>query len=158
MLVERDTTPLAIFHVHPPHLILHAPLLQMLSTIRTLVRRSGETIRSRFIIRRSLAHLDFLIIADHPLLLALGGVAVQLLFISIFGTLRLVLRGCWELLVGSRGSWGLGARDVVVGGVLVVVLRATTHCIAVALLAEMVSVIVSGMSDLDNCRRKELTR
>lgn len=113
----------------------------MAPTIRALVRRAEGTVRRSLIIRRRLAHLDLLVIPNHPLL-APGNLAIQLLFISVFRGLWwwLVLRWRW---VDSRRSRRLGAGEIVVGWIFVMVLRAATH----ALFAE-VRAMVGDVSEM----------
>jgi hypothetical protein len=99
------------------------------------MRSRREAIRGSFIIRRSFAHLDLLIIAAHSWCFA-----VELFLISIGSVLRLILRWCWILLVDLRGSWGFWAGERVVGGVFVMISRRSAACAAFSVFAEGFSV------------------
>jgi hypothetical protein len=95
--------------------MFHRLLIRM-STIRAVMHCRREAIRSSFIVRRSFAHLNLLVIAAHPWCFA-----VELFLISIGSVLRLVLRWCRVFLVDMRGSWGFWALERVVGCVFMMV-------------------------------------
>jgi hypothetical protein len=102
-----------------------------MATIRTLMRRP---LRNYIIIRRRFTDLELVITNDH--LLPFWHVAIQLLLISIFGILRLVLGWCG---ISLRVSWWFLVGQGVVCGVFVVVFMAPT----MSFFADVFSVIVS---------------